>query len=152
MSWNRSKSLLLSQICVAVFMVLLAALDIGGYWAVEWFMHISRAVGNGLGDGILLMCILYSGSVCGWLLLVKLWRLLTNIRNGQVFCENNISCLRISCWCCTAVFVILGLSTFYYVLFGIIAAAAGFTALIIHIIKNVFEQAIQMKDELDFTV
>ncbi len=30
--------------------------------------------------------------------------------------------------------------------------AAGFMALIVRIVKNVFEQAIRMKDELDYTI
>ena len=152
MLWNRDKSLLLSRLCVVIFMVALAALDVGGYWAVTWFMHASRGVGEGLADGILLMCLLYSCSVCGWVLLLKLWRLLKNLRAGEVFCPQNAACLRVACWCCAGVFIILGLSALYYLLFGLIAAAAGFMALIIHIIKNVFEQAIRMKDELDYTV
>ena len=34
----------------------------------------------------------------------------------------------------------------------LIAIAAGFMGLIVRIVKNVFEQAITMKDELDLTV
>ena len=37
MNWNADKSVRLSQACVIVFAALLLALDIGCYWAVQWF-------------------------------------------------------------------------------------------------------------------
>ena len=33
-----------------------------------------------------------------------------------------------------------------------LAVAAGFMALIVRVLKNAFEQAVRMKDELDYTV
>lgn len=34
MNWSTNKSILLSRICVAIFALLLAALDFGAYWLV----------------------------------------------------------------------------------------------------------------------
>ena len=39
-NWTKDRSILLSQICTALFALLLAALDIGCYWAVSWFIHL----------------------------------------------------------------------------------------------------------------
>ena len=39
-----------------------------------------------------------------------------------------------------------------YLPFAFLAVAAGFMALIVRVLKNAFEQAVHMKDELDFTI
>ena len=43
MNWSSNKSLALSRVCVAVFAVLLAALDAAAYWLVRWFL-VARAL------------------------------------------------------------------------------------------------------------
>ena len=43
-------------------------------------------------------------------------------------------------------------SCLYYLPFIAVAIAAGFMALIVRIIKNIFQQAIDMKAELDLTI
>ena len=83
---------------------------------------------------------------------VNLWKLLANIQRGMVFEMTSVKYLRITAWCCAGVCIICFLSALYYTPFILISVAAGFMALIVRIIKNVFEQAISMKDELDFTV
>ena len=40
MKWTEDRSLVLSQICLGLFALLLAALDIGCYWAVGWFISL----------------------------------------------------------------------------------------------------------------
>ena len=43
-------------------------------------------------------------------------------------------------------------SCLYYLPFIAVAIAAGFMALIVRIVKNIFQQAIDMKAELDLTI
>ncbi len=151
MDWNKDKSVMLSRICIVVFTGLLAIADICAYWLVSWFIRVSHTL-NGLTDRILLMITVYSCSICAWILLVNLWKLLTNIQKGMLFEMTSVKHLRITSWCCLGVCVICLLSTLYYKPFILMSIAAGFMALIVRIIKNVFEQAISMKNELDFTV
>ena len=40
----------------------------------------------------------------------------------------------------------------YYIPFFFVAIAAGFVGLIVRVIKNVFAEAIALKDENDFTI
>ena len=40
MNWSKDRSIALSRGCVVLFMILLAALDIGCYWAVRWFIGL----------------------------------------------------------------------------------------------------------------
>ena len=87
-----------------------------------------------------------------WLLLWQMWRLLGNIRRGEVFIPGNVRCLRLVSWCCVGAGAVCLASSFFYLPFAAVAIAAGFMALIVRIVKNVFEQAIRMKDELDYTI
>ena len=44
MDMNSDKSISLSQCCVVLFALLLAALDIGGYWFVGFFIRLRGMV------------------------------------------------------------------------------------------------------------
>ena len=97
MNWNADKSVRLSQACVIVFAALLLALDIGCYWAVQWFTglrHMSKQ------SAFLMMLTIYLCSIFAWILLVQLWRLLRNIQAGRIFDEDNVHLLRAVSWCC----------------------------------------------------
>ena len=149
MDWNSDKSISLSRVCVAVFALLLAALDVGAYWLVGFFIRLR---GMGGPQGMLMMISVYLCSVFGWVVLWKLWRLLANMKLERVFVSDNVSLLRAVSWCCAAVAVICLISVAYYLPFLVAAMAAAFMALIVRIVKNVFQQAVRMKDELDYTV
>ena len=84
--------------------------------------------------------------------LVCLWKLLQNIRAEQVFQERNSRLMAVVSWCCAGVAVSCLVCGLWYVPLFMLAAAAAFMALIVRIVKNVFQQAIAMKSELDLTV
>lgn len=149
MNWNENKSVRLSQVCVVVFAALLLLLDVFCYAAVTWFIRLR---GMPWQTGILMMITIYLCSVFGWVLLWKLWRLLRNIRSQVVFDAENVALLRTVSWCCVGAGSICLASSVYYLPFSAVAIAAGFMALIVRIVKNVFEQAILMKDDLDLTI
>lgn len=149
MYWTRDKSIMLSQVCVIVFMVLMAALDIGGYWAVRWFadlrgMHRQSETG--------MMATLYLCSIFIWIALWKMWKLLGNLKAEKIFTQENVGLMRGISWCCVCVACICLVSAVWYLPFVFVFIAAGFVALIVRIVKNVFQQAIAMKSELDLTI
>ena len=151
--WNDQKSLALSKWAVRFFLAVLVTFDLGGYWIVKWFINFSRYEPiNDLRHGILFMVTLYAASIPAYLILYCLYRLLCNIGEGEIFILQNVKALRASSWCCISAALICLASSFYYVPFLAICVAAAFMALIIRIIKNVFEQALLMKAELDLTV
>lgn len=151
MNWTQLKSIHLSRICLILFAFMLTAMDIFAYWIVGWFMSVSQAL-SGLADGYFLLAVIYSCSIFAWVLLAALWKLLKNMRRSIVFEASNVRSLRQTSWCCFGACAICFASTFFYVPLFLIAIPAGFVGLIVRIVKNVFEQAILMKDELDFTV
>ena len=149
MNWNNDKSVGLSRIFVIVFSLCLLALDIFAYRIADWYV-LNRL--EHFQSGALFMASVYCGSVFGWVCLYQLWKLLDNIKNGTVFVPDNVRRLRRVSWCCVCVGIICLLSAAYYLPFIFLAAAFGFIALIVRIVKNAFQQGSTMKDELDLTV
>ena len=151
MNWNQDRSLALSRFCVISFGILLAAVDIAGLYLIDIFLKVMEPLANDIPQSGLVLT-LYSSSLFAALLLVVLWRLLSNIRAGEVFTEDNVRNLRLASWSTFAIACIYLLSMFYFLPFGVISLAAAFVALVIRIVKNIFAQAIEMKSELDLTV
>ena len=149
MKWTKDRSSVLTLICVAVFAVMLLAADVFAFrwigWYVAWRGMDPRCVAR-------MAITLYAASVFGWICLISLWRLLSAIRGGEVFIPANVGRLRCISWCCAGAALIFLISTAYYAPFLIIAVAAAFMMLLVRVVKNVFQQAVSMKDELDLTI
>lgn len=60
--------------------------------------------------------------------------------------------MRRTSWCCILVAVLCMISAVATPTLAVIAIMAGFVGLVVRIVKNVFQQAMSMKDELDFTI
>ena len=116
---------------------------------MRWFIGLR---GMAWQTGAALMVTIYLCSVFAWFLLFHLWKLLDNMKKGLVFIEDNVKRLRVVSWCCVGAAVICFASCAYYLPFLFVSIAAAFMALIVRIVKNVFQQANAMKSELDFTV
>jgi hypothetical protein len=149
MNWTKDRSVALSRVCVVLFALCLAALDGGAYRLSQWFVRY-RFGNRQL--GVLLMASIYVGSVFAWVCLYQLWRLLGRVRGGAVFDAENVYRMRVVSWCCLSAAAVCLLSTAYYLPFVFVAVAAGFMGLVVRIVKNAFQQAIAMKDELELTV
>ena len=155
MNWTKDKSIKLTKICVYIAAALLLLTDILAYpFLFRWIFGQYT---------VLTPYIIYIAGVAGisvfaWMLLWALHTLLHRIEGGSVFTSENVALLRKISWCCTWIALICfaaGLicafiAPFPFLFFG--AAAAGFMALIVRVVKNVFQQALDMKSELDLTI
>ena len=149
MEWTKDKSTGLSIICVYVFAALLLATDIAAPFLLEWS---NRLIPSDPTHGTYALITLYSASVFAWICLYMLWKLLLNLSEGSVFTAENIKLLRGISWCCAAVAAIFLLSMMYFIPYFVVAAAALFMMLIVRIVKNIFQQAADMKSDLDLTI
>ena len=147
--WNSSKSVTLSIFCTRLFAVLLLIGVCAAPWIVSWYFGVRPGAQE---LHLPFRITIYFCAVPGFILLYCLDTLLKNIRAGSVFVKDNTRMLRIISWSCIALGVITFVSGFYYVSFFLLAVASAFFALIIRVIKNVFEQAIELKSENDFTI
>ena len=147
--WNPNKSEILSSICTkaAIVLVIIAA------FAMPYLIP-KYVTFTGKDPDIVhsLLLTVYACALPGLVSLICLDRLLVNIRREEVFAIKNVKLLRALSWCSFVFSVILFISGFYYILFVIIAVCAAFLGLILRVIKNVFEKAIIIKQENDFTI
>ena len=148
--WNEKKSIFLSRLCVYGFFVL-AVVGMGfGLHIIKWLVGFSSTGLQGFEFYLVASC--YSSAVFVIITLFNLNTLLRNISKSEVFISENISAIRVCSWSCIAVSIICIASGLYYFLFYPIGVIAAFTGLILRIVKNVFERAIALKEENDYTI
>ncbi len=81
-----------------------------------------------------------------------LFALLLRVRKGLVFTEKSVSLVRGVSWCCIILsLILLGLGI-YFQLSIIAAFLAVFLGLCLRVVKNVIEEATEIKSENDLTV
>ncbi|MBS4461673.1 DUF2975 domain-containing protein [Aerococcaceae bacterium zg-B36] len=138
---------------IIVFALIAIVLLFTGPHIVQYIMPRSTPLFT---DQLRFNVLLSSGYISGTLalfFLFQLYRLVTNIENGNIFIDENVKTLDWITHAITIVSIIailVGFTCYLPILF--IALACGFTALIIQIVRNAFAKAIQMQDELDYTV
>ena len=150
MKWNDDKSLLLTRVCVWLSAVALVLLCVSAPWLFSWFIQKRLILPPQSRDYFLVTT--YTVAVPAAIALYMMNRLLANIRKEEVFTEKNTRYLRGMSWCCLAAGLIYQVSSFYYLPFFALCAAAVFMALILRVIKNVFAQAEEIKKENDYTI
>ena len=98
-------------------------------------------------------------TVCVYLAMIPagiiLWLLnylLSNIKKEKVFEHINVKYLRIISYCCFAVAGISLVMSVWRILAFFVALAFAFVGLLMRVLKNVFEQAVYLKEENDLTV
>ena len=95
---------------------------------------------------------LYLAAAAALVIVIALDRLLSNIRHGKVFTLCNVKILRLISYCCFAISVIFIYFSILRPFAWLVVIAAAFFGLILRVIKNVFEQAIEIKEENDFNI
>ena len=107
MGLDKDKSILLSQICLIVFAVILLLMDIFMFPVTRWYFG-TRFPGDTIYT--IIVTALYICTVIGWIFLIFMWRLLSNIRRSEVFVEENVKLMRIISWLCVLVAVVCAVS------------------------------------------
>ncbi len=101
----------------------------------------------------MLMAVIYFASVAAYALLILLFMLLNNLGKGKVFIKDNVKYLKgvgiglLVITLASVVGAILVNSSIFLIGFIML-----FVALIVFCVQLVIEKAIEMKDELDYTV
>lgn len=148
--WNDKKSITLSKFCVLAFSAMLIGIALSAPWIVNRFLDFSRA--DLVGKENFFLSTIYSGSIPAAVLLYCLYRLLHSIEHEEVFISANVEYLRRISWCCFAGAIICFASTLYYFPWIFVAVAAAFMGLIVRVIKNIIAQAVELKNESEYTI
>ena len=127
-----------------------------GKFIIEDFLYITQGARFDVSPEFSLYLITFISYSLGTIALLTLFcmlRFISNLEKDQVFIRQNVKWLRfISYGCLTAGILLFVVSLVYIKFFIIISLAALFMMLIVRVIKNAFEQAVEMKEELDLTI
>ncbi len=154
--WNSKKSVKLSIIVCFILAAVLVLLAIFGPMVFKLYMTAYRGFKP---DGEALhslsqtfaLCF-YPSAVFAAAILYALLKLLFNIKGGQVFINQNATLLRVVSWCCFAISIITFIGAFFYMPFGFVALAGGFVGMMLRVLKNVMQSAVEIREENDLTI
>ena len=149
-TWSDQKSIILTRVVVAGTIAGCGIMTVSGPWLTRWMVS---AYALPPASGPVLLGMGYVCAVLAFVMLVSLYKFLRRSEAGAVFVPANVTALRRISWCCAGAAVLcLAAVVICYRPFAVLAAAAGFMALLVRVLKNAFAQAVHMKDELDYTI
>ena len=154
--WNKEKSTTLSLAVCYFFTALLITGLFLGPWAIRMWFQLYRGWEAG-SDGLrqlvkIFNCCFYPSAPFGFVTLYSLIKLLLNIRKGEIFIVSNVRNLRRISWCCFIVAAITAVGGVFYLPFFFITIAAAFIGLLLRVVKNVMENAVEIKAENELTI
>ena len=157
--WNSKHSTTLSIVVCWIVVSLVTVFAVAGHWLIQlWFIGY---YGWGVEDELVARALhlfyisYYPSALFGYITLYSLIRLLKNIRRGDIFIPKNVSYLRRISWCCFAVAAISLVIAILYVdivPFLLVAGAAAFVGLMLRVVKNVMQNAVELREENELTI
>ncbi len=154
--WNYKKSVKLSLFVCWFLSALLAVMLVAGPWIFELYMTGYRGF-QANGEALerikttFGVCF-YPSAVFAGMILYCLIKLLNNIKSENIFIEQNGKLLRIVSWCCFVIGAITFIGGFFYMPFMFVALAGGFVGMMLRVLKNVMQCAVEIREENDLTI
>lgn len=171
--WTKTKSLFLSRVLTTIAMIIIILMTIfvpsiselySQYSAIDNITPL-RATSSVLGDYSIPLslislkeiafptCVmLYICEAFALIALSALQILLKNISKNNVFTPKNTLCIRIISWACIGVGSVFLVFSALRLIFLAPSFLAFMFGLIMRVLKNVFEKAVEIKSENDFTI
>ncbi len=148
---GKDKSVVLTSVLVKAVYVLVAACCVAAPFLVK--RYDSLVIASGQESVFLpLLITLYCAVPFAVVALVCLDMLLRNIRKEQPFITQNVTLLRIISYCCFGEILVFAYFAVLKPFAAVVMIACGFMGLILRVVKNVFEQAVSIREENDFTI
>ena len=154
--WNSKRSIILTKFCILALMLVSVIMMFCGKYLISRFLILTGGAKIDISNEFAFYIITFISYILGIIALLTLFcmlRFIVNLENDLVFVPQNIKWLRfISYGCLSAGLLLIIATVVYHKLFLVLSLAALFMMLIVRVIKNAFEQAIEMKEELDLTI
>ena len=83
---------------------------------------------------------------------VMLVLLLKKVKRGLVFTEASVALIRAISWCALILGIVFAALTYFFTISALVALGGIFLGLCLRVVKNVIEEATEIKAENDFTV
>ena len=146
---NKTLSTQITLVLAYIMLFIMAALTLSLPWV---WRFITLFFNIGWGHYIVSLLLLYPAAVLGVTTCVLIIKLLNRVNRGEVFTEKSVSIIRGISWCCIGVSPLFFTLGFFFVIFFVISFLTAFLGLIVRAVKNVMEDATQIKYENDLTV
>ncbi len=148
---GKDKSVVLSWVLVKAVYVLLAVCCVAAPYLVKRYDWLLIQSGQ---ESVFvpLLVTLYCAVPAAVIALAGLEKLLGNIKKEEPFVAQNVTLLRIISYCCFAEGLVFVYISFLKPFAVVVIVACGFMGLILRVVKNVFEQAVAIREENDFTI
>lgn len=146
--WNNDKSLQLTLLSLRIFFVLWIICVCFAYPLVTLyldFIHMQTVF-------ICVLRALYACLIVAFFILVYLYKLVSNIKKELIFVDVNVQYLRILSWLSLLLGIVALTTSLWHLPFLIGSVVFAFMAMLIRVIKNIFAQAILLKQENEFTI
>jgi len=154
--WNSKRSIILTKFCILALMLVSVIMMFYGKYLISRFLILTGGAKIDISNEFSFYIITFISYMLGIIALLTLFcmlRFIVNLENDLVFVPQNIKWLRfISYGCLSAGLLLIIATVVYHKLFLVLSLAALFMMLIVRVIKNAFEQAVKMKEELDLTI
>ena len=154
--WNSKRSIILTKFCILALMLVSVIMMFCGKYLISRFLILTGGARINISNEFSFYIITFISYILGIIALLTLFcmlRFTINLEKDLVFVPQNIKWLRfISYGCLSAGLLLIITTVVYHKLFLVLSLAALFMMLIVRVIKNAFEQAIEMKEELDLTI
>lgn len=150
MYWSYRRSIVLTKLCILLFIAGYFAVLLGCPRMMDIFVRSSSSAAGK--SRWLFITTVYVCAIPIGILLMELWKLIGDIGLEEIFTAANIRRLRIISWMCFLTGAVCLASMAYYVFWGIIGACMSFMGLLIRVIKNTFERARELQEEVDYTI
>ncbi|MCR4759068.1 MAG: DUF2975 domain-containing protein [Oscillospiraceae bacterium] len=147
--WTAAKSLFFSRVLTIASLILSVAALFCIPVIAEWYDAVSD---NAVKIRTVLTVILYLSDICGIFALWQLFRVLENFAKQRVFVKENAACFRLISWCCFGVALLWLVLMYWRFLAFFVAFIAAFAGLILRVMKNMLEAAVELREENDFTI
>lgn len=151
--FNEENSIRVTKGCILLLFAAAAVMSVLGPRIVSHFMERSTPWLTGSVRYGVMLGVGYVCAALAFACLTDLYRLLSRISRGDVFVRENVTSLRrigLEVLAAAAATFVIGVTCYLPVL--VLSAAAVFMMLIIRVIRNVFGKAVDMQDELDYTI
>lgn len=144
--WTTANSVVLSRVATWIIIVLALALAV--------LLPVSYLAGfYPVATTVWLIPLYFAFLVPALAILLTLDGLLRAIQREEIFTKSNVRRLRRISWCCFAAAFVLALGIIPGAHFCLVLAIlAVFFGIIIRIVKNLFEAAVELKAENDYTI
>ena len=145
-------SVTISLVLTAAFFAVLAAAAVFlPSYIREWVIPASSRTIMA-GDAVLILVSAYLAIAIAMLADVLLFRLLTVVRAGEVFGEKSVALIRGVSWCAILIGIVFLVMVYYFLISFVLSFAAVLVGLCLRVVKNVIEEASEIKSENDLTV